>query len=142
MEFTQWTEQYSVGDPLMDAYHHVFFQTIEDLTKSVNKLPTDVLGERIEFLMSYARMHFDSEEHLMEAHAYPDIELHKAAHRSFLEEITFIQDSFRSNPTARIAEQLLAMAQYWLSKHILTEDMKYKPYLSRDGSRKALRVQD
>jgi hypothetical protein len=33
MEFTQWTAQYSVGDPLMEAYRHIFFKTIHDLAR-------------------------------------------------------------------------------------------------------------
>ena len=131
MEFIQWTEKYSVGDPLMDAYHHVFFQTIQDLAETLDAMPLDVVGERIAFLLSYASMHFESEEHLMRTHAFPDLETHTAMHQAFREQLSYIQDSYQANPSARIAEQLLSLTQDWLTTHILSEDMKYKPYLKR-----------
>jgi hemerythrin len=131
VEFIQWTEKYSVGDPLMDAYHHVFFQTIKDLAEALDTLPPEIVADRIDFLMSYAGMHFESEERLMEEHAFPGVEAHRSAHQAFKEQLAFIQENYRANPSPQIAEQLLAMSEDWLTKHILGEDMKYKPYLKR-----------
>lgn len=131
MEFAQWTERYSVGDPLMDAYHHIFFQTIQDLSRALPGLPPPVVEERIAFLASYASMHFDSEEQLLQGVSYPALEAHRELHRAFKERLTAIQDRYHASPSPACAEELLAVSQAWLSEHILGEDMKYKDYVKR-----------
>ena len=129
MEFLQWTAQYSVGDPLMDAYHHIFFKTIHDLAKELGGLSGQEVEERIAFLLNYASMHFDSEEQLMHEIAFPGLEAHKELHRSFKEQISGLQARYLSNPSITIAEELLELSQSWLRHHILDEDMKYKGYV-------------
>jgi hemerythrin len=131
MEFSQWTESYSVGDPLMDAYHHIFFQTILDLGNNLHTLSPGLLEERIAFLVNYAGTHFDSEEHLMEGCGFPDIEAHRQAHQRFKERLLALQDQYQADHSPALAEELLAMTHDWLKQHILGEDMKYKPFLRR-----------
>jgi hemerythrin len=129
MEFLQWTAQYSVGDPLMDAYHHVFFKTIHDLARELPDLPSSAVEERIGFLVNYASMHFDSEEQLMQEIAYPELAAHKELHRAFKELLCALQDRYFTHPSPAAAEELLTLSQAWLTQHILGEDMKYKGYL-------------
>jgi hemerythrin len=131
VEFTQWTAQYSVGDPLMDAYHHIFFKTIHDLARELAELPTQAVEERIAFLMNYAAMHFDSEEQLLQEVAFPELEVHKALHLAFKADLTALQDRYLADPSIATAEELLEMSQVWLQQHILGEDMKYKDYVQR-----------
>ena len=131
MEFRQWTEQYSVGDPLMDAYHHIFFKTIHDLARELADLPSQAVEERIAFLVNYASMHFDSEEQLMQEIGFPELETHKELHKVFREQIAALQNRYLATPSAPIAEELLEFCQIWLSQHILGEDMKYKGCVTR-----------
>ncbi len=131
MEFTQWTARFSVGDPMMDAYHHIFFETIRSFATALPDLSTDAVEERIQFLANYAQMHFDSEERLLEEIHYPDLEAHRVNHRLFREQIALIQQAYHANPTPALAEKLLAMTQDWLKEHVLSEDMKYKAYVTK-----------
>jgi hemerythrin len=113
----------------MDAYHHIFFQTIRDLGNALDTLAPETIEERIAFLVNYAETHFDSEEHLMEDCAFPEIEAHRQEHRAFKEKLIAIQDRYLDSHSNAVATQLLAMTQNWLKEHILVVDMKYKPYL-------------
>lgn len=131
MEFTQWTTQYSVGDPLMDAYHHIFFKTIHDLSRELPNLPAQAVAERIDFLLTYASMHFDSEEQLLQAVTYPELEAHKELHRAFKAQLVALQERYLANPSSNVAEELLELSEAWLTQHILGEDMQYKDYLKR-----------
>jgi hemerythrin-like metal-binding protein len=131
VEFTQWTTQYSVGDPLMDAYHHIFFKTIHDLARELAELPSQAVEERIAFLMNYASMHFDSEEQLLQEVAFPELEDHKALHLAFKADLTGLQERYLANPSIATAEELLELSQAWLHQHILGEDMKYKVFVQR-----------
>lgn len=126
MEFLQWTETYSVGDPLMDAYHHIFFQMVQAFGRAMSDLSPKGIEERIAFLVDYTFMHFDSEERLLEEVGYPDLEAHKQAHLEFRERMLAIQHAYRANPSAVSAEELLALVQDWFAHHILGEDMRFK----------------
>lgn len=135
MEFTQWTTQYSVGDPLMDAYHHIFFKTVHDLARELADLPAPAVAERIAFLLTYASMHFDSEEQLMQEIAFPELNAHKELHRAFQEKLSALQERYLAIPSTIHAEELLQLSEAWLTQHILGEDMKYKAYLKPNRKR-------
>lgn len=131
MEFTQWTSRFSVGDPMMDAYHHIFFETIRGFAMALPDLTPEAVEDRIQFLSNYAGMHFESEERLMEQVGYPDLETHREQHRLFKEQLTLIQQAYQATPSTALAEKLLALSQEWLKEHILTEDMRYKDYVRK-----------
>jgi hemerythrin len=134
MEFTQWTAQYSVGDPLMDAYHHIFFKTIHDLARELATLSPEGVIERIAFLTNYASMHFDSEEQLLREVSFPELAAHQELHRAFQEQLAALNDRYLANPSITAAEELLELSQAWLREHILGEDMKYKDYVKDKAS--------
>ena len=73
MEFVEWTEKYTVGNPLVDAYHHIFFQMVDEF-RTVLAQDAPNMEDRIAFLVDYTLMHFESEEKLMEKAGYPDFE--------------------------------------------------------------------
>lgn len=59
MEFVEWTEKYTVGNPLVDAYHHIFFQMVDEFrTALAQDIPPD-MEDRIAFLVDYTIMHFE-----------------------------------------------------------------------------------
>ena len=129
MEFVEWTEKYSVGNPLVDAYHHIFFQMVEEYRTVLAMDVPPGMEDRIAFLVDYTLMHFDSEEKLMEKVAYPDLEPHKEQHRQFREKMLDLQRRFRAGDGAVSAEEVLYLIQDWFSHHILGTDMEFKPYV-------------
>ena len=135
MEFVEWTEQYSVGNPLVDAYHHIFFQMVDEFRTALGEQSSQAMEERIGFLVDYTLMHFDSEEKLMEKAGYPDLEPHKEQHHQFRDQMLALQAKYRADPGAVEAEQVLLLVQDWFAHHILGTDMQFKPYL---GEPKAL----
>jgi hemerythrin len=133
VEFTQWISRFSVGDPMMDAYHHIFFETIRDFAMALPDLSSVAVEERIQFLTHYATMHFESEERLLEKIGYPELESHQESHRLFKEQITLLQQAYQASPSMALAEKLLDMSQGWLKDHILREDMNYKTYVTKQA---------
>jgi len=57
----------SVGNATMDAYHLVFFDMLRTIRITQTEIDAEGVGHRIAFLLEYARMHFQSEEILMES---------------------------------------------------------------------------
>ena len=131
MEFVEWTGKYSVGNPLIDAYHHIFFQMVEEFRTALTLDPPPSMEDRISFLVDYTLMHFESEEKLMEKAGYPDSEAHKQTHRVFRDKMLDLQRRYRLDPGAVKADELLCLVQDWFANHILGTDMEFKPYLGK-----------
>ena len=131
MEFVEWTEKYTVGNPLVDAYHHIFFQMVDEFrTALAQEAPPD-MPERISFLVDYTLMHFESEEKLMERSGYPDTDSHREAHRLFREKMLDLQRRYAQDPDALKADELLCLVQDWFANHILGADMDFRPYVGK-----------
>ncbi|MCE1230217.1 MAG: hemerythrin family protein [Firmicutes bacterium] len=129
MEFVEWTDKYSTGNPLVDAYHHIFFQMVQEFGASLKSDEGAPMADRVAFLVDYTFMHFDSEERMMEKAGYPDLEAHKQVHQHFRDQVKAIHQSYLENPDRMKAEEVLALVQEWFAHHILGEDMRYKPWL-------------
>lgn len=129
MEFVEWTEKYSTGNALVDAYHHIFFQMVQEFSLTLKDENAPPMEERVAFLVDYTFMHFDSEERMMERANYPDLEEHCQAHIRFKEQVKAIQQDFQTHPDAVKAEEVLSLVQDWFAHHILGEDMRYKPWV-------------
>jgi hemerythrin len=119
----------------VDAYHHIFFQMVEEFRGALGQQSSQAMEDRIGFLVDYTLMHFDSEEKLMEKAGYPDLEAHKEQHRQFREQMMELHNRYKTDPGAVEAEQVLLLVQDWFAHHILGTDMLFKPFL---GETKAL----
>ena len=131
MEFVAWSEQYSTGNPLVDAYHHIFFQMVEDYSAALQAGDASSMPDRIGFLVDYTFMHFQSEERLMERAGYPDLEAHRASHQAFRERVQALHDTYLADPGAVSAEELLRLVQEWFAHHILGEDLRFRECLAQ-----------
>jgi hemerythrin len=129
MEFVEWTEKYSVGNPLVDAYHHIFFQMVDEFRSALVEQSAAAMEDRIAFLVDYTLMHFGSEEKLMEKVAYPDLEAHREQHQLFRDKMLDLQKRYLQDAGAVKAEEVLYLIQDWFSHHILGTDMEFKPYV-------------
>lgn len=129
MEFRDWVAQHSVGNALLDAYHHIFFQAVDEMERAglAEDLPT--LKNRVQFLLDYGAMHFSTEEDLLAKADYPDLEAHREAHAQFKARLTAILEQIDSAPETLDLTQVGDMARTWLRDHILDEDMKFKDCL-------------
>ncbi|WP_306599256.1 bacteriohemerythrin [Geothrix sp. 21YS21S-2] len=128
MEFVEWTEKYTVGNPLVDAYHHIFFQMVTEFRKAMAEEQPPPMDDRIEFLVDYTLMHFDSEERWMAKVGYPDLEAHKEVHQNFRERMKELQRRYKHEPGSVTAEEVLYLVQDWFGHHILGTDMEFKGY--------------
>jgi len=131
MEFSEWVSQHSVGDTLMDSYHHIFFQGVEQIEEVVAGGDVEAAKDRLTFLMVYVNMHFDAEEVLLAKIGYPDLEEHKAQHQVFRDRILELQQQIRNDPSRDTLLEIAKTAKNWWMRHILQEDMKYAPFMKK-----------
>ena len=92
----------------------------------------DSVAWAITDLTIYANEHFAREERLMAEAGYPGLDVHREAHRAFIEWLTSVKTVYDTDPGARyhLAGPLREYLQNWLTDHIMETDMEYKGYLA------------
>jgi hemerythrin-like metal-binding domain len=131
MQHVSWDEKMSVGVEVLDDDHKKLLDIFNTLLKSgiAAKDPanlTDLLGG----LVDYTKVHFAREEEIMERHAYPDLDAHKAAHRYFIDEIQKLSQDDDDSNEMMLRIDLILLLKEWLVEHIQSVDMQYKPFMS------------
>ena len=129
MEKFVWTEDFSVGVPLMDEQH----KKLIDLINAV--ADTNVPGRVFDSIMrmySYADEHFRNEEALMRRIGYAGIDEQIRMHKSFsAKAVEFAGRDFTKGVTQ---QEVFTFLRNWLTEHILKLDMAYKAHVPREGS--------
>lgn len=141
MTFFSWSEEMSVGVDLIDSDHRALIRLINELHEAFEEdddmaLPGDTFGR----LIDYIDHHFLREEAVMEASGYPTASQHKAEHGRFTHEIRYIQDRYVRGEDTKAVDELLTFLKTWLRRHILVDDMAYRPYA--EGNEEAVDVAD
>ncbi len=126
-----WDDNFCTGLPKVDEQHKYLVKLLNDLAthiafQSGGKLVLDTVFDE---LSDYAIYHFQSEEAIWRQFLGTDSseELHRAAHRSFGQEIARIRSKLDSQTGKEVAEEALAYLAQWLASHILESD-RYMAY--------------
>ena len=121
MEEIKWSERFSVGVRALDDQHRGLIEMINTMH---GKTDGGTMFDVVMQMFNYATVHFASEEKLMLAHSYPEVDQHVREHKAFLAKTTDFSGRDFSKPEARA--QVASYLREWLTHHILDVDMKYK----------------
>lgn len=132
MALIEWKQRMSVGVETLDQDH----QRLVDLLNQLHMVtkgeePTRPVSEIVHELVRYTEYHFECEERLMRLGRYPGYDEHVQIHRDIRRRMVSFEQKFQATPDERYVLPLFDFLGDWLMRHILTEDMKYRPYLSR-----------
>ena len=130
MDYPEWVQQYGVGHPSLDSYHHIFHQAVEQMDEAASEGSMSAAIERMAFLLMYCAMHFAEEEAILHSAGYPELEQHRAIHERFRRRMTILHKELEAHPTPELAAQTAIEARQWWLNHIQTEDRKFSPYLT------------
>ena len=126
---------YSVGNDTLDNQHQKIINTINNLIEYQSySVSSEEVTQTFNDAMKYIGEHLEYEETLLEELNYPDIQQQKNEHLEFqktigkliLEASNQIASHTQNNT---VSAKLLSYLSDWFGNHILTEDMKYKPFL-------------
>jgi hemerythrin-like metal-binding protein len=92
-----------------------------------------VLAPILDELICYTRIHFTSEEVLMEAFGYPESLLHRIEHDRLTRTVLEFQQQFAGGEV-HLSVQLMEFLKSWLVKHILGIDQKYVEFFAARGA--------
>jgi len=122
----EWTPDLGTGVQEIDAQHQALFEWLAELETAAMDGRTLFGAYALTRLKHYARDHFELEESLMRAAAYPDLAAHMAEHAAFRAKLT----ELRLKSIGRdISADTVDFLRTWLTQHVATSDMAYVPYL-------------
>ena len=127
--FVAWNDAMSVGNADLNLDHQRLLATINRLWLANSKGNRQVIEFVLDDLVNYTEFHFQREEQLMAAAAYPDYQQHCEVHAAICRRLEDIRWEYFQGIHDELRNEILDFLKTWLNRHILEEDMRYRPYL-------------
>jgi hemerythrin len=134
-----WSATYSVGIKIIDDQHKGLFNLVNDMYNHVNN--DDEEAERAYFksvirqVVDYVKIHFTTEEKIMERTQFQGYAGHKMAHDFFIMSVVNIIKGFDEGKRAPL-RTLTNFIKDWILTHIAIMDKQYFNYLIKISYRK------
>jgi hemerythrin len=131
----EWSSTYSVGVAEIDEQHQALIAQLGALQEAMQEgRAAQSLSQILSNLRALAQVHFTFEEGLMEAHAYPEMPAHHAAHADLAKRLEELQLQVSAGNTSPSAQAIVSV-QDWISYHITGLDRDLGAYLNLRGVR-------
>jgi len=118
-----WTDDLSVGNPLLDGQHKRLISMINTLGRK--SLSVDELGEVIFGLLEYAAVHFRDEEVYIKEMAPDIVAEHFESHTAFISTAYRFVNRFKRGEALELRDPVYEFLCDWLIHHIREEDSQY-----------------
>jgi len=131
-----WDDAYSVDIQEIDEQHKCLIEIMNELyTAMANKSNRDLIGDVLDKLVDYTKVHFAVEETLMRIFHYEEYEEHKAIHDKIVNRVLEFQGKFRAGDD-KVGMELLMFLKDWLFDHINKVDKRYTKAFHKAGVKK------
>ena len=131
----EWVDAFRVGVKELDDQHRRLFSLVNELSEIIGKTgKIEGHDKEKRELLAFARVHFQSEEALMEAHDYSRTEVQRKEHGDLIARLERFagEGERRARPRAQTAVDYL---KDWLIRHVLLEDLRYRDFFREKGLR-------
>ncbi len=136
MSMISWDDAYSVDIQEIDEQHKMLIEYMNELYIAMaNKSNRDLIGEVLDKLVSYTKIHFSVEETMMRVFHYEGYEEHKAIHDKIVERVLEFQSQYHSG-NDKVGMDLLMFLKDWLFDHINKVDKQYVKTFHKSGVQK------
>ncbi len=133
MSLLTWSRACSVDVRAMDDQHGILMDTINELRLAlVRGCGREQVSEIFDRLIEFTRMHFWSEEQLMEQARFPGITGHRAEHHRMLAAMIQSAHCLQYGEGAEIRTLLCNLRDGYIG-HIEELDREYGPWLNERG---------
>lgn len=137
-----WSATMATGVPEIDRQHRFLVDTLHDANRRLlSDHQSPLLGEIAKDLLTYAIMHFQTEEDLMRhygyADAFPDLaKTHIAQHRDFSYQVVAVCDNLRAGRHVSRMEVLKYLNE-WLRHHVLGIDQQLGAFVREESAKRS-----
>jgi hemerythrin-like metal-binding protein len=126
-----WDNKHCVGNAEIDRQHRHIVQLANAVEAAVRSGDgQDTIDLVVDHLVRFIKLHFQSEERLMEAIGYADLEAHRAEHALCLQR--FEDFLVRIHNGAASLQDLVGYIREWLLTHMFSSDHDLVAYLQSD----------
>lgn len=130
-----WSPQYSVKVKQIDEEHKKLIEILNELHNAMlSAQGKTVIEQVINKMANYTKVHFSSEEGLMEKYGYPDLPSHKKEHELFIEKVNQFSEKYKSGE-ALLSIEIMEFLKNWLMGHINGVDKQYSSFFNEKGLR-------
>ncbi|MDE5898508.1 MAG: bacteriohemerythrin [Treponemataceae bacterium] len=121
----RWEPKFEIGIPVIDRQHKELFMLCNNLHMALNNKQLggsweDEFKYAIKECVEYVKVHFKSEEMLMQAAGFSGFKEHKEVHAIFIRKV--LEFSSAENYSVGTAFQLVRFLYEWILSHIAHDD--------------------
>lgn len=126
-----WRDSYDLDIPQIDGEHRELLKCINRLLREIHHGDADRLEATLGFLGDYTAHHFQHEEKLMRACAYPFLEEHQHEHRRFIDFYRGLTQEILAKPSDRLflLFKINLFLVDWFISHTTRTDKHFGNYL-------------
>lgn len=133
MTLLTWGYACAVGVQAMDDQHEIQMEMLNELRMAgVGGAGRERVGEIMDRLIEYTRMHFESEEKLMEREGFPGLAAHRAEHHQLLAEMQQAEHRLQYGEGVEM-HPLFCMLRDTYIDHIEGQDREYGLWMNERG---------
>ncbi|HEY1161021.1 MAG TPA: bacteriohemerythrin [Terracidiphilus sp.] len=133
MTLLTWNHACTVGVRAMDDQHGILMDTMNELRLAVvHGCGREQVSELLDRLLEFTRMHFWSEERLMEQTGFPGLAEHRAQHHSILAQMLQSAHRVQYGEGVELRPMLCSLRDGYI-EHIEGLDQQYGPWLNQCG---------
>jgi hemerythrin len=122
----------------LDEQHHVLADLINEMQVALSqRRGSRAVGEILDKLEDYSRVHFAVEESLMRILGYPGYEQHKREHEELIAQLSELKSKLDDGKHS-ISFQLLHFLKRWLTNHVATSDKSCHSFFLAIGAQPLL----
>ena len=133
IEAHAWNEKLDLGHEAMDHEHHLQIALVSALTDAIEQHRPFLARKLSAQLATYSRIHFGSEEVLMEASAYPGLAEHAEEHRTLLEAVHEVEGALERDETD-LALAFVVELRAGLAGHMANSDERLVSHVQRPAA--------
>jgi hemerythrin len=130
-----WKESYSVGVKALDEQHKKLFVLVSQMHEAmIAGKGRTLVGQVLNELLDYVRLHFSAEEKLLAKYNYPGLDEQKLEHEAFIKKV----DDMKHKMDAGSLTLSIEVSQFlnsWITEHIMGMDRKYGEFLNSKGEK-------
>jgi hemerythrin len=126
-----WTEQWSVGNSMIDSDHRNLVDLVNNVEQALRRGNRLALSQAFKQLWDSVAMHCVNEERIAKAVNFP-LDKHKLTHQYLQDELQYIRDELEDKCGAwseGAVEHFTRFLGDWLMEHVTREDVLMKPVL-------------
>jgi len=128
-----WNHTCTVGVRAMDDQHSILMDTINELRLALNRgYGRERIAEKFDEMIEFMRMHFASEERLLEQIQFEGLAEHRVAHHKLLADMIHTAHQVQYGE-GMMANRFFGAVRDSFLAHIEEFDKPYGPSLNRSG---------